>query len=387
MNQYLAHSGPAGQPDDAPVPGGVHGGHGGRVFQTARALGLHPDELLDASNNANSLAADLTAQVLAGIRPEHRFYPDPLCTALRQAYAEAEGLPPDQILPVHGSAEGILLTLLALRPRSVCILGPIFSEYPRLCQVLGIPWTLHPLAQDADFALTPRDRAALLASPAEAVILCSPNNPTGQALENLPGLVAELGASRQVVVDLAYKDFLHGTPAQAGHAPAALLQAASRNASPVVLLTSLTKFYFCPGIRLGCVMAGPRTIARLAALQPPWSVTQLAQDAGMAFLHQRGAYQDRLPALRTLTAEYAARLREIPGVAHVPASTTNFVLVRLAPGIAAPSVAEAMLQRRMLVRDCDNIPGMPPGHLRLQVRTAEENARVAAALAAVMPRP
>ncbi len=354
------------------------------MFQTARALGISPDALLDASNNANSLAADLTAEVLAGIRPEHRFYPDPTCAALRAAYAEAEALPEEHLLPVHGSAEGILLTLLALRPRSVCILGPIFCEYPRLCDVLGIPWTLHALSPETGFTLTARDRAALLASPAEAVILCSPGNPTGQAMEDLPDLVAELAASKQVIVDLAYRDFLHGSAAAADHAPAALLAAVSRHAARVVLLTSLTKFFFCPGIRIGCVMAAPKTIARLAALQPPWSVTQPAQDAGTVFLQRREDYRARLPALRRLAAAHAARLRQIPGVTGVLPTATNFLLLRLTPEHCAPAVTEAMAARHILVRECDSIPGMPAGHLRLQVRTTGENARVAEALASVL---
>ncbi|GAB7079701.1 pyridoxal phosphate-dependent aminotransferase [Megalodesulfovibrio paquesii] len=374
MNQQLSYSDPARQSSATVSP---HGHHGGRVFQTARALGISPDALLDVSNNANSLAADLTTDILAAIRPEHRFYPDPACAALREALTTAEGLPSTQILPVHGSAEGILLALLARNPAQVCIVGPIFSEYPRWCEVLGIPWRLHALRPETGFALTAEDRQALQAAPEGMVILCSPNNPAGCVIPDLPGLLAAL-APREVIVDLAYKDFLHGEPAFAGHVPAVLLQANPHT----ICLTSMTKFFFCPGIRLGCVLAGPATIARLAALQPPWSVTQTAQDAGVAFLDQQDAYRARLAELRRLREDFAGLLCRTPGVAEVLPSDVNFLLVRLDPGCCAASLAESLAcEQHILVRVCDTIPGMPPGYVRLQVRTAEENARVAQALA------
>lgn len=365
-------------PGHAPgqAPGGAsastpHAGHGGRVFEAARLLGCAPSAILDGSNNANSLVEDLTAGILANIPVEHRFYPDHACTALTQAMAGHEGVDTGQILPVHGSAEGIHLALLALRPRSVCIVAPTFSEYGRLCQVLGIEHAMHRLEPGRDFVFADADRQALLESNAECFILCSPNNPTGQNLPDLPALLAEL-APRPVLVDVAYKEFLFGTPAMESHATAALLRA---NPQAICLL-SLTKFFFCPGIRLGAVAAAPHLITPMAALQPPWSVTQLAQDAGVAFLEQIDAYRVRLPRLRELSRDYAAALRGVPGVAAVLENAVNYLLVRLSPGRQVAELAAGLAQKRILIRDCDAIPGMPPGYFRVQVRSREENLRV-----------
>ncbi len=377
MNHLLPQLPVQGQTSTGPSPDGAtttaspHSGHGGRVFETARALGCSPEDILDVSNNANSLAADLTASILADIPVEHRFYPDPQCTALRQAMARHEHVPASSVLPVHGSAEGIHLALLALQPTSVCIVGPTFSEYSRLCEAMGIAQTVHRLDPAADFTFTDADRQRLLASDAECLILCSPNNPTGHCISDLPGLLAQL-APKPVIVDLAYKEFLFGTAAFPEHAPAALL-----HANPHTLcLTSMTKFFFCPGIRLGAVVGTSALIERMAALQPPWSVTQLAQDAGVAFLERIEAYQSRLPALRTLSKEYATALRTLLGITRVIENEVNYLLVQLHDSSIAPALAAHLAQQRLLVRVCDTIPGMPPGYLRLQVRNATDNAHV-----------
>ena len=48
----------------------------------------------------------------------------------------------------------------------------------------------------------------------------------------------------------------------------------------LLILRSFTKFYGIPGMRLGCLLAAPELIARVAVAQEPWSVNTMAQVMG-----------------------------------------------------------------------------------------------------------
>ena len=67
--------------------------------------------------------------------------------------------------------------------------------------------------------------------------------------------------------------------------------------------------------------------------------------------------------------------------AHVYPSVTNFVLTRWPDPATAQAVYDWLEQRGMVVRNFAH-HAVIPGHLRITVRSAEENARLLGALAA-----
>lgn len=374
---------------------------------------MPPEAILDFSNNCDTLVAARTAEALRGVSLGHTAYPELGAPALATAIACHEAVPDACVLPTHGASEAILLAFAALRPRRVMLVGPIFAEYARMADALAIPWELEPLDPAEDFGLTSRAVETLArrleTAHADCLTLCTPNNPTGQVYDRLPELVTLLrrrGRPVRVVVDQAYREFLHGESGYAASAWRTLMAPvspvlASQDPVEVVAIGSLTKAFCCPGLRLGYVLAQPETVARLAALQPPWSVTTPAQTAGVRFLGQVDAYRaDRLHGTAGACAEaarpcassqstpagpmglaelrngFAKALAEAPGVARVLPSRTNFLCVQLAPDADGGALAEGLARRGVLIRCCDDIPGMAPGYVRLQVKDATAQARL-----------
>lgn len=379
---------PGHKPGASPATSPAQGAHGGEVYRVARELGVAPEAILDCGSNGFAQAEDLTRDLVASVPYPFEHYPDPDSTALRQRLALDEGVSPDQLLVGNGSSELIWLALRVLRPLRVTLLDPTFSEYVRACDAHGIPWRVLHSAPVGALETPP---AASAPPPGDArrelAVLCSPGNPCAIAAPDLPALVAALARQGYgtVLVDLTYRDFLWGTPEYAGHHWQALTTACTFETT-MLGLHSFTKFFHCTGIRLG-YLAGPGPLlARLHAARPPWMVSPYAEAMGQRFLDARPAYRDRLPTLRIdrATLLRAARATGLfdPGAMLEGAS---FLTCRLHPrllaqGVTSGSVRAQLLRHHVLVRACDNIPGMPAGYLRMQARPAQEGERLAEAL-------
>lgn len=363
-------------------PAPEQGRHGGEALRLARALGVDPSELLDVSSNANCLAEPLTAELVARTPYDFARYPDDECAALRAAVAEHEGVSPSMVLPGNGSSECISLAFQAIRPRTAVLCTPLFSEYKRSCRAHGVQWREHRLDPAAGFAPTPGDVAALAEAECDLLVVCSPNNPTGACFQALAALL-ERARCKWVLLDATYREFLHSTPAYRAHAWDAL-QAACGD-TRLLVLSSFTKFFYCTGVRLGYALGEADAVEALARFQPPWSVTDFAQRLGVAMLERLEEYRAATRPLPALRAELAEALRAAPAVVEVLPASANFLLLRLRPGLGAAEARAQLLARRIIPRDCSNIPGLAPepdggGWLRVQVRGQADNDRLARAV-------
>lgn len=388
----------------------AQGEHGGEAYRVARALGIDASRLTDLGTNGNVLCADLTAAHVAAMPYPFEHYPDLEATVLREAAAAHEEVPADHVLAGNGSAELLWLALTALRPQRVLLLGPLFGEYERACRALGIacrvvvPRALEQGAHDPHGSVargrplrpaqTPRDStgqaltgvsgsaatspfhfddadlARIAGHPADIAVFCTPNNPTGAVFTPVDRLLAAIQAP-VVLVDNTYREFVWGEAHYTANAWQAY-RAAADGEKRIIALHSLTKFFHCAGIRCGYAVGEPELLGRLAAVRAPWMVSTHAEHMGARLLRDIGAYRARLPRLRRLRASMRSALEATgaftAGGVH---EGTSFVTCHLRQGLQPEVVRERLLAARYLVRVCDNITGMPPGYLRMQVRAPE----------------
>lgn len=352
--------------------------HGGEVYATARRLHTTPDKLLDFSSNANIFAYSLTEALTRATPYPFLHYPDSRAEELAEAIAAHEGVTPDRVLPGNGGAELIWLALRALAPRKVLFIGPIFSEYANACLALSIPFAILTPSVDNDFTCATDDLSELWESDADLVVLCTPNNPAG-AVYDMPRLLHMLRAPR-VLIDNSYREFLHGTDDYESNSLHAYC-ASARPGVSVFTLHSFTKFFCCPGIRLGYLMGERTQLARIAALRPSWTISPFAQIMGGLFLDRIDEYRETLPALRLAVTHTGRELRRLACVNPDRVfEGPGFLCCGLRPRFNAAAVCKTLLNQRMLARNCDTIPGMPEGFIRLQARPEPDTARLLAVL-------
>ncbi len=78
---------------------------------------------------------------------DFRLYPDPDCTALRDALAAKEGVRRENVFVGNGSDEVLAFAFAALfdPDKPVCFADVTYSFYPVYCKLFGLPYRTVPL--------------------------------------------------------------------------------------------------------------------------------------------------------------------------------------------------------------------------------------------------
>jgi histidinol-phosphate aminotransferase len=327
--------------------------------------------VLRLSANENPLGPSPLA--VAAIRREAErihLYPDGGAPALAEAVAEALGLKPDHLLFGNGGDE--ILTLLGralLDPGDeVVIPEPSFEPYTTTARLAGATVVASPLR---DYRTDLDDVLARIGPRTKLVCLSSPHNPTGVPLERgaWERFCARCPDDVMILLDEAYVDFLEAPELWADG-----LAALAARPGSLVLLRTFSKIAGLAGLRVGYAIASPAVIGQLERVREPFNVGRVAQ-AGATAAARDAAHRDATRRVvwrerGALSAALAAR-----GLSHPP-TEANFLLARV--GRPTGPLVAALRAEGVLVRDGAAV-GYPE-HLRITVGTAEQNARLLAAL-------
>lgn len=354
--------------------------HGGDIYAIARRLRRDIYDFIDFSSNTHAFARGVTERLMRNASYPYEHYPDSDATVLCEALAAHEECDPACILAGNGSSELIWLAFSALTPRKALFIGPMFSEYVRAAVLHGVEYEIVTPPDGREFVCGPEEMRRIWDSDADLAVLCSPNNPGAVTYPNIQELFGALRIPR-VLVDNTYREFLYGLP-EYGVNRHKSYAAYVRPGVSVFSMNSFTKFFSCPGLRLGYLVGDANRIKNMARVRPPWMVSPFAEQMGLVFLDSIDAYRDALPPMRGQGEDMAMRLRRngcfVPDRVFLGAS---FITAALAGRVPAALAREKLLRRGFILRDCDSIPGMPPGYLRMQIRQAEDADKLFDALA------
>lgn len=318
-------------------------GHGGDIWRAAEEAGRDPDALLDVSANLHPWGPPPGVRE-AAVRATSRMgrYPPPHAEPLRDALSARLGAP---VVVGNGATE---LLAAALAVRRVRLRAPSYLGYAEAAALAGAHVVYGaPTAED------------------DAIVVARPNNPDGACptVAEVAALAATFPAAR-IVVDESFLGFTDA-PSCIGLAP------------NVVVIASLTKTFAIPGLRLGWAWNLP------AARLPPWTVNVVALEAGLACLDVWD--WPRRPPIDAWRATLAGSLSALSCVSQVTGAA-NFLLVTLTAPIGPTIRAHALRDDGVLVRDASNFAGLDARHLRVAVRTPEENVRTVTALSRALER-
>lgn len=340
--------------------------HGGISASELEMLGIPPDSVADFSVNTNPYGPD--PRVLAAIR-EARLdrYPDPDALAARRALGTAVGCTFDHIALANGAADLLWALARALvRPgQGALIVEPTFSEFRRAVHASGgVVHEWRARAEDG-FAMQLGEIAErLVETGSVALYLCSPNTPTGIALdvEQVVRLARHF-PNVWIVLDQSFLSLSDHAADESVPLP--------RN---VIRVRSLTKDHAVPGVRVGYAIASSEVIAALDAGRPAWSSSALAQAVASAAAGARDFVA--VSAARWLAARSALSARLAEAGFRVHPSSTGFFLMQVAH--AGRLRARLLERHRVLVRDCASF-GLPD-FVRIAARRDFDNQRLLAAL-------
>jgi histidinol-phosphate aminotransferase len=245
-------------------------------------------------------------------------YPDMGCVALYDALGTKLGVDTDQLAAGTGSVALIyhLLTAYCSIGDDVVHAWRSFEAYPIAVTAAGATGVKVPVTADGRHDLPAM--AAAITERTRAVLLCTPNNPTGPALSHgeVAAFISGVPDSVLVVVDEAYVEFVRMADPVDG---LALL----RDHPNVVLLRTFSKAYGLAGLRVGYAVAAPEVAGALRAVALPFGVSSIAQAAAVASLAHEVELLARVDAL------VGERERLVAGITaagwSVPEPQGNFV--------------------------------------------------------------
>lgn len=264
---------------------------------------------------------------------------DPLIAALSREL----GVGREQIVTGAGSLEVLqqLLTAYAGPGTEVVFAWRSYEAYPILVRLTGARDVGVPLTADHRHDLPAMAQAVTHAT--AAVILCSPNNPTGTVLAaaELEDILAGIPAHVVVVLDQAYVEFTDDADATSRHSLALL----ERHPNLVILRT-FSKAYGLAGLRAGYMVAHPEIAASVRAVSPPFGLNAVAEAAAVAALADSAALDANIETVREGRADLHTELAG-RGI-DVPASGGNFLW--LAVGQGSSALEKACLAQGVSVR-------------------------------------
>ncbi|MGV8922354.1 MAG: histidinol-phosphate transaminase [Thermomonas sp.] len=305
-----------------------------------------------------------------------RRYPSPQPERLRNALAGLYQVTPEQLLAGRGSDEAIDLLLRAFcmpGQDRIVIAPPVFGMYAVCARLHGTAVIEVPLVDGAAGLNADLDAMvdAVIANDARVLFLCSPGNPSGEALslDAIAGVAERLCNRAIVVVDEAYAEFSEQPSATE------LLDAHDN----LAILRTLSKAHALAAARIGCVIGSVEMIDALRRCQAPYPIPQPCADVACEAL-SCSALEVTRERIREICSEremVADAMAGLPGVRRVYASQGNFLLVRFDD---AEDVFQRLLLSGVVVRDMRSQPQLGDA-LRITIGSPEQNLQVLEALA------
>ncbi|TMG71397.1 MAG: histidinol-phosphate aminotransferase family protein [Chloroflexi bacterium] len=337
-------------------------------FQPYRtAQQLKADVRINANEwpEPNRAARYLTPDVVEGVLLNR--YPG-RGDELREILAARWRTQPDRLILGNGSNELLLQVFLVFggHGRKTLLFHPTYSMHGRLTQLAGGSVVEEMIGLPYEVT---RERAlgALDRIRPEIVVFTSPNNPTGNTIDDAVILTAaERHPETLVLVDEAYSDFA-GTS----------LVSRMDEFPNLIVSKTFSKVLAAAGLRVGSLIVHPELMGYFTAAALPYNVSTLTLAVAARVAKDDAAIAHRLELAAKERARVLAALRRVQDIEVFP-SVTNFILFRLRDGKPADIHAK-LLEQGVLIRDISVWPGCE-GCLRASLGIPEENDRFIAAL-------
>ncbi len=324
----------------------------------------------------------------------HRYMTNAGFPEVRAFIAEREraryGLPfeTDDVVMTVGAAGAVNVLFRGMLDEGdeIIVPKPFFSEYDHYCANVGA--RLVPVATGAEFALDPGAIEAAITERTRAVLLNSPNNPTG-AIYDAASLAATAAVLQTrsapqrpifVIEDSPYRDLVHdGSPV-----PSMLSQHPH-----TILLTSHSKDLGLAGERIGYIVVSPKAKGRRLLTRAAAFCNRV-----LGFVNAPALMQRVLPRVladprgRVDVEVYARRCRTMAAGLRelgfgIPDPRAGFFLFPALPErLRDEQGGDVALTDRLLAERTIVVPGTAfgvPGHLRLSMAT--DDAAIEGALA------
>ena len=303
-----------------------------------------------STNIVSGMDHDKLGAYLSSVMGKISSYPEPAPFSLERMIADKAGVDAGNVVVTNGATDAMYRLAHVYSGKRSAIMVPAFHEYQDACGAYG-----HGIVFFDDLDHIPAD--------ADCVWLCNPGNPTGVVIPKERILrLAEDNRHRLIILDQAYADYTSLpllTPEEAVES------------GNIILLSSLTKRFAVPGLRIGYAVASEEITGLIRAAGMPWAVNTLAIEAGKYLLSHDDEYPIDEKFLHSEALRIAAEFEDC-GI-MCSRSDCNFILCRLPEGSAAALKEYLVEEHGILIRDASNFEGLDSRYFRVAAQDRQHN--------------
>lgn len=315
--------------------------------------------LVPYSNARSEYKGEAKAFLDANENPFGKYnrYPDPLQKELKKEIQRLKAIDCSQIFIGNGSDEVIDLCFrIFCQPGTskAVTFSPTYGMYDVAAAINDVELVKIPL--DENFQPDTKTLSLCMDdSDVRLLILCSPNNPTGNLLSGIDDVLRTFDGI--VLIDEAYVDFADAE---------SYIRKLERYPNLIVAQT-LSKAYGMAAARIGMAFASQEVINLFNNVKPPYNISAINQQAAIEVLRNSALIDEQTQILITERKRMAA-IFEVEGlVEKVYPSDSNFLLVKVAD---ANSLYASLIDEGII---CRNRHTVIENCIRVTIGTPEEN--------------
>ena len=295
-------------------------------------------------------------------------YPDPLQESLKERLSEVKNVPAENIFLGNGSDEAIDLVYRCFcepKKDNVVAICPTYGMYEVCANINDVEY--RNVMLDENYQITAEKLLAACDANTKAIWICSPNNPTGndinneeieKVIENFDGIV---------IVDEAYIDFSKQK---------SFSRYINSETSNVIVLQTMSKAWGSAAIRLGMAFAKKEIIAIFNKVKYPYNVNLLTQEQAMKRLKDTQPVEQWVNILLQERGRTMEAFGELPICEKIYPTDANFFLAKVKD---AQKTYDYLVDKGIIVRNRTRI-SLCNNCLRVTIGTREENNELLGAL-------
>ncbi|MFK7032643.1 histidinol-phosphate transaminase [Flavobacterium oreochromis] len=261
-------------------------------------------------------------------------YPDPYQKELKDKLGLVKNITPDNIFIGNGSDEVIDLAYrIFCEPAldKIIICPPTYGMYKVAAHINNIQVITIPLNQSFQLDI---DR--ILSTEAKMIFICSPNNPTGNHIENIETIIKNFRGI--VFIDEAYIDF---------SMQESLLQKVKKYPNIIVSQT-LSKAWGKAAIRIGIAYASKEIIDLYTKIKPPYNISKINQEEAIKALNDIETFIKNKKIIIEQRTWLIEELNKLPFVKKIYPTQANFILLKVEK---ANIIYQKLIQKNIIIRN------------------------------------
>ncbi|MDX8568699.1 histidinol-phosphate transaminase [Elizabethkingia sp. HX XZB] len=291
-------------------------------------------------------------------------YPDPYQKEVKEKLSALKSIPVSQIFLGNGSDEVIDLVFRIFctpgRDKAL-VFTPTYGMYEVSANINDTELLQLPL--NSNFQIDKESILPFLADEnLKLIFICSPNNPTGNSIENVDFILENFNGI--VFVDEAYIDF---------SAQKSWAEKLSQYPNLIISQT-FSKARGLAAVRVGIAYSSPEIIALFNKTKPPYNVSQLNQEAALIALLDDKRYRSEIKTILGEKERLEKELLQLSVIKKIYPSDANFILVEVND---ADGIYNNLVQQKIITRNRNSVIA---SCIRITIGTTEENNQLIAAL-------